>query len=110
MYGGKPMKPLRRESNRPGLLVDPHAQRTGDPSALTDRVGRPAPFGRERVLFALPLGKEQPPLAVAAELAVHDHDGAYVAAADGALIGRPGGWIARLLYARWTEDTRRLAG
>jgi hypothetical protein len=40
---------------------------------------------------------------------VHDEDGAYLADADGNLIGYEAVRVSRMHTARWTEDTRRLA-
>lgn len=102
------MKPLRTPSARPELVVDPRAYTVLDPSDLT-RVGLPGPFGRARCLYALPVN-ESPQQWLEPHKVVHDHDGAYLADPDGNLIGTNGVWVARMLGARWTEDTRRLAG
>jgi hypothetical protein len=59
-------------------------------------------------VFALPL--DPGPTQLRAPTVLHDQDGAYIADADGNLIGRAGLWVSRMLTARWTEDTRRIAG
>lgn len=98
------MDALRNLSARPELVVDDHGERITDPSGAV--VGIPAPLGRERVVFALPLQKTLPsPLRLAALTSDH---GVLLADPGGNLIGREGVWIARLLYAQKTEDTRRL--
>ena len=97
------MQHLRHPSPRPGVVVDPAAFGVVDPTR--DFVGRPGPFGRERVLFALPL--EPGPALLSPPNVVHDPGPAYLADPDGNLIGTPPVWVNRMLTARWTEDTRR---
>lgn len=101
------MKPLRDLSARPELVVDEHGQRVGD---VTDRssVGLQGPFGRERCLYALPLGGVGAQQYAGATL-LRDEDSSQVADPDSFVVGTEGLWISRLLTARWTEDTRRLA-
>lgn len=98
------MTALRPLSPRPELVVGaPHQPRLED-SAGT-QVGIPGPLGRARVIFALPLNGSGPvQLARATVL-----QGTLVADPSGNVIGESGPvWISRLLYARWTENTRRL--
>jgi hypothetical protein len=99
------MRALRPLSARPELLLDAHAVRLGDPTTQSI-IGIPAPFGRERLVFALPLAKSVPPPLVAR--VVTDDHGVRLADADGNLIGAAEIWIPRLVYATKTEDTRRL--
>jgi hypothetical protein len=111
------MKHLRHLSTRPELVVDPHARgiiEPADPSPpfvdVRSIVGRPAWFGRARVIFALPTnGAESGPVQLRAPAVLRDADSHYVADPDGNLIGVPGVWCHRFLAARWTEDTRRIA-
>jgi hypothetical protein len=97
---------LRHPSLRPSVVVDPAAFGVFAPDSSL--LGRPGPFGRERCLFALPL--DPGPALVSPPTVVHDPGSAYLADPDGALIGTPATWVSRMLTARWTEDTRRLAG
>ena len=94
---------LRHPSDRPSVVVDPAAFGVGDPTGTV--VGRPGPFGRERVMSALPL--DPPPTLLSPPTVVRDAGSAYLADPDGALIGEPAEWVERMLTARWTEDTRR---
>lgn len=97
------MKQLRTGSARPELVVDSAALRLYDPSTQT-YVGRDAPFGRDRVVFALPLNGVD----VQTMKVLHDSGGAFIADVDDNLIGRDRVWISRLLSAAPTTDTRRL--
>jgi hypothetical protein len=100
------MAPLRHLSARPQVVVDERGRSTG--------IGMPGPLGRERVVYALPFGTHgndrvpgfqiDPPNVV---VAVRSD---YPADPNDVMIGSPGLWIARMLTARWTEDTRRLGG
>lgn len=101
------MRPLRRESARPELVVDDRAHRLRDPASGT-YVGVPAPFGRERCLSTLPL--DPGPVWLAGPRVLHDPDGGYLADPSGTLVGFGAVIVDRMLTARWTEDTRRLAG
>lgn len=101
------MENLRHTSLRPSVVVDPAAFGIVDPDSSTF-VGRDAPFGRERCLFALPL--EPGPSLLSPPTVVRDPGSAYVADPDGALIGVEATWVSRMLTTRWVEDTRRLAG
>lgn len=101
------MKHLRQLSSRPTLLTDEASRRVIDKSSET-LVGQTGPFGRERVVSALPMNSG--PVAIAAPLVLHDEDGAQLVDPDGNLIGEPAIIVHRMLTARWTEDTRRLAG
>jgi hypothetical protein len=95
---------LRHPSDRPSVVVDPAAFGVLDPPSGSF-VGRPGPFGRERVMSALPL--DPGPALLSPPTVVHDAGSAYLADSDGALIGEAAVWVNRLLTARWTEDTRR---
>lgn len=97
------MKHLRHPSPRPGVVVDPANFGIGDPTNRTV-VGPQGPFGRERVLTALPFTPE--PSLLAPPTCVFDGV-AYLADPDNNLIGTPAVWVQRMLTARWTEDTRR---
>jgi hypothetical protein len=97
---------LRHPSPRPSVVVDPAAFGVVAPDASI--VGRPGPFGRERVMSALPL--DPGPALLSPPTVVHDPGSSYLADPDGALIGEPAVWVERMLTARWTEDTRRLWG
>jgi hypothetical protein len=102
------MHPLRRPSVRPGLVVDRHGYRLHEWVDGT-YVGRPHPFGRERCLYALPLNAT-PAQWLEPHTVVHDHDMCYLADPQGNLIGKSGVWVPRMMTARWSEDTRRIAG
>lgn len=61
------------------------------------------------MLSALPLGETpsqwiKPPLVVVSQRALPVGD------ATPERVGNPGVWVPRMLTARWTEATRRLAG
>ena len=100
------MHPLRPGSWRPELIVDDHARRLWDP--VTDTyVGLPAPFGRERVVFALATNGTGPVQVTRAKV-LHDDDGHHIAAPDGALLGQQSVWVHRMCYAGVVEDSRRL--
>lgn len=92
-------------SPRPSVVVDPAA--FGVIDATGDFVGRPAPLGRERVLFALPLN---PGPALLRPPTVLRSGPAFLADPQGNLVGFAPVWVSRMLTARWVEDTRRLAG
>lgn len=85
-------------------MVDPAAFGIADPTGGI--VGRPGPFGRERVMSALPL--DPGPALLSPPTVVHDPGSAYLADPDDNLIGEPAVWVSRMLTARFTEDTRRL--
>jgi hypothetical protein len=97
------MRPLRPGSWRPELVVDDHAWRLYDPATQTF-VGMPGPFGRERVVWALPNGTG--PTVLEPNKVVHDGGGFYLADPDNNLIGMPGLVVARMLMATRTEQTR----
>jgi hypothetical protein len=94
---------LRHTSLRPSVVVDPAAFGIIAPDASI--VGRPGPFGRERVMSALPL--DPGPALLSPPTVVHDAGSSFLADPDGALIGEPAVWVGRMLTARWVEDTRR---
>ena len=98
------MEHLRHPSDRPSVVVDPADFGVVDPTA--NFVGRPGPFGRERVVSALPL--DPGPALLSPPTVVRDAGSAFLADPDGALIGEAAVWVDRILTARWTEDTRRL--
>lgn len=102
------MKHLRHQSARPDLVVDERGRTVLDPASVT-RVGRPGPFGRSRLVGALPTNGSGP-VRLKPPTVLHDEDGAYVADADGNLIGRAGITVSRMLSARWTENTRHGLG
>jgi hypothetical protein len=94
---------LRHPSDRPAVVVDPAAFGVVDPSG--GFVGRPGPFGRERVMSALPL--DPGPCLLSPPTVVRDPGSSYLADPDNNLIGEPAVWVNRILTARWVEDTRR---
>lgn len=98
------MTALRNLSARPELLRDDDSSQIADP--VPQIVGVPGPFGRHRVVFALPMG----PVQLQPRVVLHDGNGAYLADPQGNLIGTDKVVVHRMLAARWTEDTRRLAG
>lgn len=72
-------------------------------------VGVPNPLGNERLVKAIPLNEAQTgPVQIAPYETLRDNAGYSIADPDGNLIGFPGIWVHRMVYARWTEDTRRL--
>ena len=95
---------LRHPSDRPSVVVDPAEFGIVDPSTFST-IGRPGPFGRERVMSALPL--DPGPALLSPPTVVRDAGSAFLADPDGALIGEAAVWVNRMLTARWTEDTRR---
>jgi hypothetical protein len=101
------MKNLWTLSPRPELVVSDRPDSIVDPSD-SSRVGVPGPFGRERVVFALPL--ENGPVQLVAPAVVRDDQAGYLADPSGTLIGMPGVRVQRMVSARWVEDTRRLSG
>ena len=97
------MEHLRGPSTRPSVVVDPAAFGVMDPTG--DIVGQPNPFGRERVMSALPLNPG--PALISPPTVVRDNGPAYLADPDNNLIGEPAVWVERMLVARFVEDTRR---
>ena len=97
------MEHLRHPSPRPSVVVDPAAFGVIDPTG--GFIGRPGPFGRERVMSALPLNPG--PSLLSPPTVVRDAGSAFLADPDGALIGEPAVWVERMLTARFVEDTRR---
>ena len=118
-----PFRSLRNPSERPELVVgnNPEA-RINDPTVTppleplgfqwpNSSVGQINVTGFLRVgriIKALPL-KDGPRL-LQPPVLVRDGNSAYVADPDGNIVGVPGIWVMRCLDARWTEDTRRIAG
>jgi hypothetical protein len=101
------MAQLRHLSSRPGLVVDQHGQAVLEPETPSF-VGKPANFGRNRLIYALPLACG--PWLMRPPTMVRDSDATQVADPDNTLIGKEWVWIPRMLTARWTEDTRRIGG
>lgn len=95
-------------SERPQLLVDDHGRRITDFTDVTDRVGIPGPFGRERVVAALPTNKTSGPVLLEPARVVCDSALCYLGDPDGNLLGEPAVWVHRMAYARWVGDTRHL--
>jgi hypothetical protein len=93
-------------SSRPELVVSARASRVGDPLDPTNRLGVIGIFGRGRCLFGLPVEGRW----LSRHKIVHDQDGFYLGDPDGNVVGMAGVYVNRILGARWTEDTRRLAG
>ena len=100
------MDQLRQLSSRPELLRDGASAQVSDQSSET-LVGVPGPWGRQRVVAALPLGGG--PLVIVTPTVV-SCDSVALADPDGNVIGEPGIIVHRMLSARWTDDTRRLGG
>ncbi|MBO0863665.1 MAG: hypothetical protein J2P16_01145 [Mycobacterium sp.] len=99
------MQPLQHLSARPTLTVDPWGFRLYDPVSHT-YVGRPGPFGRERLIYALPNGAG--PRLLRRHRVVSDPWGfALCDPTDGSLVGTPGVIVERMLDATATKDTRR---
>ena len=82
-----------------------------DPTQYQGSIGFPGPWGRERVTDGLPLnGMGQGPVCLEPATVLCDFRG-YVVDPDGNLVGEQNAiWVHRFLGARWTQDTRRLAG
>jgi hypothetical protein len=93
---------LRQPSPRPEVLLDRQSNALQDPPTVTI-LGTPGPFGRARCLFALPL----PVAELSRGVLLKDQDGAMIADPAGNVIGVSRVYVHRMLYARWTEDTRR---
>ena len=103
------MTQLRNLSGRPELVVDGQTRLVADPTA--NQIGLPGPLGRARIVSALPLNKAAGPVLLKTDGSIADTNALRLADAAGNLIGMPTGvWVHRWLAARWTEDTRRLAG
>jgi hypothetical protein len=98
------MTALRNLSPRPTVVRDQDSHQLVD--AVPNFVGSPGPFGRNRIISTLPMA----PTLLKPPAVVHDQNGGYLADPSGALIGFPKIIVHRMLSARWTEDTRRLAG
>lgn len=102
------MKQLRNLSARPTLLVDDHGRRVvDDDPTLPGSVGIPGPFGRERIVTALPTNKSYGPRQLTAAVIVHDAGLCYLADPDGNAIGEPAVIVHRMLAAAPTAVTRR---
>jgi hypothetical protein len=106
------MRPLRNLSARPELIVDDFNVRVGDPSSRT-AVGKPGPLGRGRIVSALPIAGG--PLGGGPHLlrppeVLRDNNGFLLTDGDRNVIGMGPLRVHRMVTARWTEDTRRIAG
>jgi hypothetical protein len=101
------MTSLRHLSVRPTIVVSEASQGVSEVQTPA-HVGRPGPWGRSRVVYALPLAGG--PTLLRPPLVVHDQNGAYLASAAQELQGRTWVWVPRMLAARFTEDTRRIGG
>jgi hypothetical protein len=98
------MTALRNLSPRPTFLRDQDTHQVVDP--VPNFIGVPGPLGRHRIVSTLPMA----PTLLKPPAVVKDQNGSYLADPSGALIGFPKVIVHRMLSARWTEDTRRLAG
>jgi hypothetical protein len=95
-------------SARPEIVVDNQGFRLSDPTD-SSRVGIPGPFGRQRIVTAIPLNEaETGPVLLEPAMVLHDQQWFYLADPDGSMIGEPALIVHRMLSARWTQDTRRL--
>jgi hypothetical protein len=96
---------LRPLTPRPELVVGDDSARVQAPDGT--QLATSGPLGRERCIFAIPLNGSGP--VQLGKLTALRGDGAYLADPGGNVIGEPTDvWCHRILYARWTEDTRRL--
>jgi hypothetical protein len=103
------MAQLRNLSSRPEILVDNQGFRLVD--AASSRIGTPGPLGRQRIVTAITLNEaETGPVQLVPSTVTHDNELFYLADPAGNLIGDPGVWVHRMLYARWVQDTRRVSG
>jgi hypothetical protein len=100
--------PLRKLSARPELVIGSPAPDLVDDVVTQSDVGIAGPFGRARVVEALPLNKAGGPLLLKAAQVMHDAALCYLADPSGNLIGFDAVWVHRLLSATKTSDTRRL--
>lgn len=91
---------LRPPSPRPMIVVDERGRAQIDTTGA--RVGLPGPFGRERLLFALPLAWAEISRGV-----MVDAGGPLLADPGGSVAGLGRLYVPRMLYARRTQDTRR---
>jgi hypothetical protein len=98
------MFPLRGLSARPTLVVDARGFRIVDPATVTS-LGREGPFGRGRIVPALPLNAG--PVQLRPPEVIQGVDVSYVGDPSGNLVGREGVGVARMLTATPTENTRR---
>lgn len=101
------MRPLRGLSSRPELIVDERGRRVVDPSG--GHVGIPGPFGRGRMVTALPVNKTGPVQLRPPELIIGP-TGFLLGSPDGTVVGVAGLWCHRIVTATVTSDTRRLSG
>jgi hypothetical protein len=99
------MTALPTLSARPQFVVDASGGSVGD---LTAQLGGPGPFGRNRLVPALPLNKSHAVQLAPAWLLV-DSAGCLLADPSGAnLLGAAALYVHRLLAAAKTSNTRRL--
>lgn len=92
---------LRPPSPRPTIVVDQRGRAQIDPTTGA-RVGLQGPFGRERLLHALPL-----PWAELSRGMMVDAGGPLLADPRGSVAGLGRVYVPRMLSAGRVEDTRR---
>jgi hypothetical protein len=94
---------------RPTVTVDARAVRLREPDPNPSFPGTQGPFGRARVVTALPTNGDGPVLITKAGIVADPHS--YVVDSDGNFVGSNSAlYIHRFITARWVEDTRRLGG
>ena len=96
---------LNTLSARPELVVDQRNRSSQDPQSNTIP-GIPGPFGRQRLVSALPL--HNGPQTIVKPVALSDQNGVMLADPNNVVLGTPGIKIDRLLSATKSRDTRRL--
>jgi len=103
-----PLSPLRSPSARPELVTDQRPGQVVDTSGQVGQIGQVGtPLGRERVISALPL--DGGPVLLDPARLLHDGTFGYVVDLSGNVIGEHAAtWVARMLSATVTQDTRRL--
>jgi hypothetical protein len=102
------MAQVRHLSKRVGLTVDQRDRLVTDPNDPS-YLGKPANFGRNRLIYALPLAGG--PWLMKVPTVVRDQRTRHPAEPESpgwTLVGKEWVWIPRMLSARWTEDTRRV--
>lgn len=103
------MAPLRTLSARPTVIVDERTRPFGERAVSRDGgavIGTPGPFGRNRVVSALPMNKSKTvilarPRLLAGDFLIGDPQGNVLGAANKIV-------VHRMLYATRTINTRRL--
>ncbi|HEX3524513.1 MAG TPA: hypothetical protein VHT52_20790 [Stellaceae bacterium] len=105
---------LRVLSDRATLIVDNRSHALIDTAIISGLFASPGVRGligddqllATRIIDALPTNKSNPVQVEAAEL-MRDDDGCYLADPDGNLVGAPGLFVHRMLYAERVWDMRR---